>query len=60
MKRFALVILTEKISVKRFKFQQDFDDARAEALGKGIHVIPLDFNASRGVWVVPILLDWRI
>lgn len=60
MKRFALIILGEDVKIKRFQFQQDWDMARQELLGKGVHCIPLIFEAAPHVWMVPNSLNWRL
>lgn len=60
MKRFALIILGEEIKIRRFRFQQDWDEVRQQLLGESVHCIPLIFEAALGVWMVPNSLNWRL
>ena len=60
MKRFALIILGEEIKIRRFRFQQDWDEARQELLVKSVHCIPLIFEAALRVWMVPDSFNWRL
>lgn len=60
MNRYALIILGADIKIKRFKFQQDWDEARQKLLGKSVHCIPLIFDGALRVWMVPDSLNWRI
>lgn len=60
MKRFALIILDANIKIERFQFQQDWDKSRQKLLGTSVHCIPLMFEVTLGVWMIPNSLNWRL
>lgn len=53
MNKFALVILTKDIKVKKFEHKDDFDTARQTLITKEVHYVPLKWHAGVGIWVKP-------
>ncbi len=55
MKKYALIILTEKITVREFEFKDDFDTAIKTIITAGKKCIPLKWHHSAGVWLKPVV-----
>ena len=57
MKRFALIVLTDKIKVRQFEFRDDFDTARQTLVASGVQVIPLKWHHGTKTWTQPKVLE---
>jgi hypothetical protein len=53
MKKYALIILTDKITVREFEFKDDFDTARQTVVSAGKKCIPLKWHHSAKIWLQP-------
>ena len=57
MKRFALIVLTDKIKVRLFEFRDDFDTARQALVMSGVWFIPLKWHAGTELWIQPKVIE---
>ncbi len=53
MKQYALIILTDHITVREFEYKDDFDLARQTLVGKDIKFIPLKWHSGADIWMQP-------
>ena len=49
--RFALIILTDKITIRKFEFKDDWDMARQAVITAGKTCIPLKWHFGVNKWV---------
>jgi len=56
-KKYAVLVLADKITVREFEHRDDFDMARQALVAAEKRFVALKFNSGVGCWVMPEMVE---